>query len=217
MAGAAERAVTAFILGDVALHRDGIAGLLDADPRVRVVGVAAPGPTTVARICRLRPDVVLLDVAGASPYRHARAIGDAAPGVKVVAIGVSGAAGEVARCAQAGVRGYVTPGSSVADLTAVLTRDGGSTGAAAPTGPAGRLTPREAEVVDLVARGLTNKEIALALGIGVATVKTHVHHILGKLRLRRRSQLIAYRLNGSGGAPDLHPMMDAVPGTETGN
>jgi DNA-binding NarL/FixJ family response regulator len=209
--------VTAFILGDVALHRDGIAGLLDADPLIRVVGVAAPGPTTVARISQLRPDVVVLDVAGASPYAHARAIGDAAPGVKVVAIGISGTASELARCAQAGVGSYVTPESTVADLTSALTRRVVTAAEVArPPGRGRRLTRREAEVVDLVARGLTNKEIALALGIGVATVKTHVHHVLGKLRLRRRSELVAYRLNGSGSTPRVHPMVDAARRAETG-
>ena len=73
--------------------------------------------------------------------------------------------------------------------------------------------PREADVIDLVARGLTNKEIAAGLGMGVATVKTHVHHVLVKLRLKRRSDLVAlvYDLHRDAVPPahtEVHPMVD---------
>jgi DNA-binding NarL/FixJ family response regulator len=214
--------VTAFILGEVALHRDGLAGLLLDEPQVKIVGFAAPGPTALAQVRRLLPTIVLLDVPGPARYRVARAIREAAPEVKVVAIGVPEADDEIVCCAEAGVSGYVTPESTVADLrvalasvardelacspriAAVLMRQVGALAGSAPSAaPLDQLTRRERDVAELVARGLTNKDIGFALGIRVTTVKTHVHHLLVKLRLRRRSELVAlaYHVRPDGVAP----------------
>jgi DNA-binding NarL/FixJ family response regulator len=202
--------VTAFILGDVALHRDGLARLLLDEPQVQLVGVAAPGPTALARIGQLLPNIVLLDVSRPARFLEARAIREATPEVKVVAIGVPEAEDEIVCCAEAGVSGYVTPESTVAELAATLasvTRDelhcspriaatlmhhvGSLAYRPLLAAPFSQLTRRERDVVELVAQGLANKEIAVALAIEVTTVKTHVHHLLVKLHLRRRSELVA--------------------------
>ena len=206
-------ALRVFILGDVALHRDGLAQLVASDTRIQIVGAASPGAGTLARIGELLPEIVILDLPVPERFSDARAIHAAAPDVRVVAVGVEEADDDVVRCAEAGISGFVAPEGSAAELTATLAsvardellcspriaatlmRRLGSRGA----GPSlasqlSALTRREREIVDLVARGRSNKEIARLLCIEVTTVKTHVHHILGKLQLRRRSEIAALPL-----------------------
>jgi two-component system, NarL family, nitrate/nitrite response regulator NarL len=128
----------------------------------------------------------------------------------VVALGVSEDPDEVLECAEAGVAGYVSRRATVEDL--VKTIEGVERGelccsprmaaemfhrvAALAAGQAAArlfpLTVREQAIVQLISRGLSNKEIAHALSIEVATVKTHVHHILEKLGVPRRAAVAAW-------------------------
>jgi two-component system nitrate/nitrite response regulator NarL len=203
-------ALRVFILGDVALHRDGLAQLVGSDARIQIVGAASPGLRTLARIGELLPEIVILDLPAPERFSDARALHAAAPEVRVVAVGVPEADDDVVHCAEAGISGYVPPEASAAELTATLAcvardelpcspriaaalmrRLGSRTaGPSLPSQP-GALTRREREIVELVARGLSNKEVAQALCIEATTVKTHVHHILGKLGLRRRTEIAA--------------------------
>jgi two-component system nitrate/nitrite response regulator NarL len=222
------RGVVVFIVGDVALHRDGLARLVVDDARLEVVGVAPLGPAALARISELVPEIVLLDVAGPARFAAARAIRAAVPSVRVVAVGVPETGDEIVCCAEAGICGYVTPESSVAQLAATLEsvaqdelpcsariaatlmRRVESLASGPSLAPSlNTLTRREREIVDLVAQGLTNKEVARRLGIEVTTVKTHVHHLLDKLRLRRRSELAALA-HGVGAARAVTPTPGAV-------
>ena len=132
----------------------------------------------------------------------------------MVALGVADADDHVLGCAEAGVAGYVPRDASLDDLVAVIEsafrgeaicspRIAGSllrriaTLAAGQNGtmPLAHLTGREREIVRLIDRGLSNKEIARDLGIEVATVKNHVHNILEKLQVRRRGEAAA-RMRG---------------------
>jgi two-component system, NarL family, nitrate/nitrite response regulator NarL len=209
--------VAVFVLADVALHRLGLARLLADDAGIEVAGVAAPGPDALASIGELVPEIVLLDVPEPARLRAARAIRAALPGPRVVAVGVPETEDEIVLCAEAGICGYVTPEASVeqlaatiasvargelpcsARIAATLMRRVGSL-ASAPTlaPPLCMLTRREREVVELVAQGLSNKEIARSLAIEVTTVKTHVHHLLEKLQLRRRGELAALAHGAAG-------------------
>src|SRR5262245_28521015 len=139
-----------------------------------------------------------------------------APLVKIVALAVREDEQDLVTCAAAGVAGYVTRGASVDDLIQAL--DGVARGellcspqtaatlwrrlAAFARGDgagehANLLTPREREIGTLLEAGLSNKEIAVRLGIEVATVKNHVHNVLEKLQVHRRAQAAA-RLQGYG-------------------
>ena len=209
--------VAVFILADVALHGLGLARLLAVDAGIEVAGAAAPGPGALARIGELQPEIVLLDVPEPARFREARAIRAVLPVPRVVAVGVPETEDEIVLCAEAGICGYVTPEASLERLAATIAsvargelpcsariaatlmrRVGSLASAPPPASPLCMLTRREREVVELVARGLSNKEIAHSLAIEVTTVKTHVHHLLEKLHLRRRGELAAFALGSAG-------------------
>ena len=193
------------ILSEVRLYRETVAVALSQRGILEVVGTASYRLEAIQRIRCTRPDVVLADMAGTMNLRAIRAIGDAYPRIRIVGLGVREIERDLIACAHAGIHGYVSPDATIEELIAIT--DGVARGesfccaetialarrlaaAAAPDDGDG-LTIREREVVRLLERGLSNKEIAATLRIAVATVKNHVHHILEKLAVRRRSQAVA--------------------------
>lgn len=206
------RSVSVAIITGVRLYEEGLARVLDADPRLRVVGTASsvPEATTSAELTGDPPAVTLLDdsvVEGASAVRLLK---DAFRGTSVIALAVGEGADEVILWAQAGVDGLVTRDASIAELadcilgstcgesrcspriTAVLLGHVAALARSRSNVPsAGSLTGREREILSLIDDGLSNKEIATTLRIGVSTVKNHVHHILEKLGVRRRAEAAA--------------------------
>jgi DNA-binding NarL/FixJ family response regulator len=178
---------------------------------VTVVGEAGSVAEAVAGIAHLRPDVVLLDVhmpdgGGAEVLRRTKT---AHPGVVFLALSVSDAAEDVIAVIRAGARGYVTKTISGRDLVAAVRRvaDGDAVfsprlagfvldafaerpGAAPISDPElDLLTPREREVLRLLARGYAYKEIASELFISIKTVETHVSSVLRKTQLSNRYEL----------------------------
>jgi DNA-binding NarL/FixJ family response regulator len=203
--------VEVLVLVSVRLYRDGIADAIGRDERFRVVGSAATLDDAQARLEALRrpPDVALVDLGLAEGVGAARALRNAWPGLAVVALGVREADRDVVSLAEAGVAGLVSRDATLPDLldaieaaareeaacspavTAVLLRRVASyAGREAPAGDAA-LTRREREVIVLIGKGLTNKEIAGSLQIELPTVKNHVHNILEKLRVSRRTDAVA--------------------------
>lgn len=198
------------IVDDHEIFRAGLrAGL---GPTVQVVGEASGVEEAVPLITSLEPDVVLLDVhlpdgggqTVIAPVHAQR------PAVKFLALSVSDAAEDVVATIRAGARGYVTKTISPADLTDAIHRiaDGdavfspwlagfvldafGGDGAGAQTGTdpeLDQLTAREQEVLLLIARGYTYKEIAGRLVVSVKTVESHVSNVLRKLQLSNRNEL----------------------------
>ena len=195
------------LVDDHGLFRAGVRGELgDA---VEIVGEAGSVAEAVPMIRELDPDVVLLDVhlpdgggeaviAGVSQER---------PGVKFLALSVSDAAEDVIGVIRAGARGYVTKTISGDELTSAVTRvaDGDAVFSPRLAGfvldafKAGdrvgddaelnELTPREREVLQLIARGYRYKEIAARLHLSVKTVEAHVSSVLRKLQLSSRHEL----------------------------
>ena len=205
-------ATRVFVVDDHALIRAGIrAELGDA---VEVVGEADEVGAAIELICERLPDVVLLDVH--LPGGGGRAVLDAvtpdAPDVAFLALSVSDAAEDVIDVIRAGARGYVTKNISGPELIEAIGRiaEGDAvfsprlagfvldafagTGGGQPSAPAvdpelDQLTPREREVLRLIARGYAYKEIARQLGISAKTVESHVSAVLRKLQLTNRYQL----------------------------
>ena len=195
------------LVDDHELFRAGVRGELP--DTVEIVGEAGSVAEAVPLICELDPDVVLLDVhlpdgggeaviAGVAPVR---------PGVKFLALSVSDAAEDVIGVIRAGARGYVTKtisGSELADAVRRV-RDGDAVFSPRLAGfvldafKAGEriqsdaeldeLTPREREVLQLIARGYRYKEIAARLHLSTKTVEGHVSSVLRKLQLSSRHEL----------------------------
>ena len=198
-----------FIVDDHHLFRSGVRAELG--DMVEVVGDASEVEPAIEMIRERQPDVVLVDVH--MPDGGGKAVIDAVgathPGVRFLAISVSDAAEDVISVIRAGARGYVTKTISGPELADAITRvaDGDAVFsprlagfvldafAQTPVGPGGapdeldQLTPREREVLRLIARGYAYKEVAKGLHISVKTVETHVSAVLRKLQLSSRHQL----------------------------
>lgn len=203
------------ILTDIRLYREGLAQVLTRDQRVGVCGAACDLQTALTTIEDERPDVVLIDLAMSDSLAAVRAIRLLHGGAKVVALGVPEIEDEVLACAEAGVAGYVPREAGVGELVAAIESVGRGELLCSPRvaaalrerltiladsqGPVridARLTARETEILGLVERGLSNKDIARQLGIEIATVKNHVHNVLDKLHVHRRG-LAAARMRAT--------------------
>jgi DNA-binding NarL/FixJ family response regulator len=197
------------IVDDHGLFRSGVRAELG--DQVDVVGEAGDVTPAIERIGELLPDVVLLDVhlPGGGGQLVVSAIRAAHPGVRFLALSASDAPEDVIAVIRAGARGYVTKTISGPDLVDAIRRvAAGDTvfsprlagfvlDAFASGGPGqpsqdpelDQLTPREREVLRLIARGYTYKEIARELYISAKTVESHVSSVLRKLQLSTRHQL----------------------------
>ncbi|KZF05375.1 DNA-binding response regulator [Rhodococcus sp. EPR-157] len=207
-------AITVFIADDQAMVRQGFGALLAAQHDISVVGDADNGVAAVAEVKRLRPDVVLMDVRmpQMNGLEAARALMSAHldPPVRILMLTTFdiddyvyealtiGASGFMLKDAPADelIRGVRVVAAGEALLAPSVTRrliaDVTSRRAAPRTHPStlAVLTPREREVLELIAQGLSNTELAASLFVAEQTVKTHVGKVLGKLGLRDRAQAV---------------------------
>jgi DNA-binding NarL/FixJ family response regulator len=206
---------TILIADDQALVRVGLRKILENEPGMEVVGDAVDGEDAAAATARLRPDVVLMDIRMPvlDGIEATRRIVRAQPATRVLILTTFGLDGYVYDSLRAGASGFmlkdappeeiaaavriVASGESLlapAVTRAVIEEFARHPPAATPEPPTAvaELTPREQEVLGLLARGLSNPEICERLVISEATAKTHVAHILQKLGLRDRVQAVIY-------------------------
>jgi len=196
-----------FIVDDHDLFRAGVRAELDAE--VEIVGDARDVDSAISAIAAASPDVVLVDVhmPGGGGEAVIRAVRAERPDTRFLALSVSDAAEDVIAVIRAGARGYVTKAISAPELSEAVRRvaegdavfspklagfvlDAFATTSVRTTDPElDQLTPREREVLQLIARGYAYKEIALRLHISVKTVETHVSAVLRKLQLSSRHEL----------------------------
>ena len=207
--------ITVLIVDDHSIFRSGLRA--DLDDALEVVGEAATVDDAIASIAELKPQVVLLDVhlpggtggGGAEVIRGSHALLES---VRFLALSVSDSAEDVVGVIRAGARGYITKGSSGAEVSAavaavasgdavfsprlagfVLDAFGAVAGEQAESNDElDRLSAREREVMRLIARGYSYKEVAGELFISVKTVETHVSAVLRKLQLSSRPELTAW-------------------------
>jgi two-component system, NarL family, nitrate/nitrite response regulator NarL len=200
--------VRVLIAAAARLYREGLARELTDRPSFEVIGLASTAHAAMARLRALAPDVSLVDLGMPGSLPLVRAMRADRPEVQVVTLSVPEAELEVLACADAGAAGFVTLDSSLDDLCAILRSVGRGEAlyppwiagallrhvAALASGGGGTLgmdlTARERDVMELVDRGLSNKEIGRLLHIELPTVKNHVHNILRKLQVSRRSDAI---------------------------
>lgn len=193
---------------DQAAVRDGLVALLSVTPNVEVVGEAADGAAAVSAAETLRPDVVLMDLRmpGVDGVEATRLIGESAPDVRIVVLTTHADDASILKALRAGATGYLTKESGRAEIARAIEAaasgqsvlDDGVTAillaAAVDVPPSVDLTPREAEVLTLIARGKSNTEIAEELFVSAATVKTHINNLFAKIGVRDRSQAVRYAL-----------------------
>ncbi|RFU19005.1 response regulator [Geodermatophilus marinus] len=202
--------IRVLLADDQTLIREGLAVLLGAQPDIEVVGEAADGTDAVAQTARLQPDVVLMDVRmpGLDGIAAARQLLTGATPTRVLMLTTFDEDEYVYAALRAGASGFVLKTASAVALAEAVRAVAGGEAALAPSVTARlladftsrphasladvarleRLTDREAEVLTLVAQGMSNAEIAAELIVAEQTVKTHVSRVLAKLELRDRTQ-----------------------------
>ena len=206
--------IRVMVVDDQALVREGLMTLLGAAGDVTPVAAASDGEEAVRLAGRHRPDVVLMDLRmpvldGVEATRQIRS---ALPGTEVVVHTTHADEASILDALRAGARGYLTKDAGIAEISravhaaaahqAVLdpvaqsalieAAGAGARPARSPASLPDDLTPREAEVLALVAEGLSNREIASALVVSEATVKTHINHVFAKIGARDRAQAVHY-------------------------
>ena len=194
------------VADDHPVVREGLVAMLETEPDFQVVGTAATGAEAVALVARADPDVLLLDLElpeldGVGVLRRLTAEGAR---VRVIAFTVFDTDERIIGAVEAGAAGYLLKGAPRAELfaavrtvaaggsllaavasSAVLRRVRGQAPAAGPT-----LTPRERAVLEALARGLGNKQIAARLGVSERTVKFHVSSLFAKLGAGNRTEAV---------------------------
>ena len=208
--------VSVVVADDQSAVREGLVLLLGTVPGIVVAGQAADGDGAIDLVAAMHPQVVLMDLnmAGSDGVTATRRITADHPGTRVVVLTTYADDDSIISALQAGALGYLTKDATRAEIgRAVLAAAAGqgvldpgvqrrllsaaarAPGAPGPAGPPGgneELTPREAEVLRLIAAGQSNREIARALFVSEATVKTHVNRIFAKTGARDRVQAIRY-------------------------
>jgi DNA-binding NarL/FixJ family response regulator len=203
------------IVDDHALFRRGLDRVLSDEPDIEVVGEAADGVDAVTRTRELAPDIVIMDVRmpRASGIEAARTIRAVLPETKVIMLTVSDLEEDLYDAVRAGVNGYLLKEVAIEEVANAVRAVAAGHSLVSPSmasklfsefnalaqraeerqrALSPRLTERELEVLRLVAKGLSNREIGKELYIAENTVKNHVRNILEKLQLHSRMEAVVY-------------------------
>ena len=216
MSAAAAALLRVMVVDDHTLFRRGLVSLLEADGRFAVVGEAGDAGQAQRVAAACAPQVILLDnhLPGVQGVDALPALLQAVPGAQVLMLTMSEEAADLAAALRGGAAGYLLKTADSDELCRAIERAargvstfseemsakmseafragpaaaGVSAGPQPPPDPLAELSPREREILELIARGDSNKEIARTLAIAETTVKIHVQHILRKLNLSSRVQ-----------------------------
>jgi DNA-binding NarL/FixJ family response regulator len=205
------------LVEDHAIVRQGIRALLDEEPDIAIVGEAADGNQALALAQSLRPEIVLMDLnlPGLSGIEATRQVLQLLPDIRVLVLSMYDSEEYVFRALRAGASGYVLKQSTSTELVMALRAvAAGSTflspgisqilisdfmrradAQTADDDALSILTPREREVLELIARGLTNRQIAERLHISIKTVETHRGNMMQKLDVHDRAELIKFAID----------------------
>lgn len=189
---------------DHPLVLEGVARKIDRQPDMKVIGTSATGEDAVAMYLSERPDVVLMDLQlrGMSGLRAIQAIRTHDPDARIIVLTMYSGDEDIYRAIQAGASSYMLKESLSSDLVSIVRQvhDGGHP---IPASVASRLaarehsaalSAREIEVLELVAKGMRNKEIAAELGVSQETVQTHIKRLFVKLGVNDRTAAVTVAL-----------------------
>lgn len=202
--------IRVFLVDDHDLVREGIRALLEQDPEVEVVGEAGDGQDAIRQVVQVEPDVVLMDISlpgGLGGLEATEAILNDRPDVKVVILTQYENREYVRRAIRIGAHGFLPKRAAAPQvLEAIRTVLGGrrylhpdiaaelaelmASGRGLEDDDYERLTPREKQVFKLLAEGATSRDIAKYLGISLKTAMTHRSHVMEKLNVHSRAELI---------------------------
>ncbi len=203
------------VIEDNRLLRDGLAALLDSQTEFKVVACAEGGSAALSRLQESKPNVVLVDAAlGRNrSQRLVESIKEAAPHCRIIMMDMLPEEEDIIDFIKRGANGFIAKDAALEELVNTIRQvaNGGDVVPPALTGTllshiakqasvlrntpmmaSVRMTKREQQITDLIAEGLSNKEIAQRLNIATYTVKSHVHNILEKLALHSRLQIAAH-------------------------
>jgi DNA-binding NarL/FixJ family response regulator len=208
--------ITVLLAEDHAIVRQGLCGLLKADGHFSIVGEARTGREAVALAHQLRPDVILMDIAMPvlNGLEATRQILTANPAARIVILSAHSDDEYIERMCAAGVAGFLEKQTSAEILTKAIREIALGRTFFSPSiakrlhdhsgrprdrdgllkANASRLTSREAEVLQLVAEGSANKQVAAELGISIKTVEKHRQHLMDKLNIHETAGLTRYAI-----------------------
>lgn len=197
--------IRVLLVEDHQVVREGLRALLQAEPDIAVAGEAADGREALQKVAGTSPDVVLMDVGlpGLNGIEAIRVIREAHPHLSFLVLSMHDDAQTVERALRAGARGYVLKGLGVAQVCAAIRQVhrgdvylSPQLSAHHPPGPVEKdpLSPREREIVQLVAEGYTSRQIAERLGLSTKTVSNHRANIIEKLGVRTTAGLVRYAI-----------------------
>lgn len=207
-----------FIADDHCLVRDGIRAIISEHNRFQVIGESADGNDSLEKITELKPDLAIVDISmpGLSGINLTKAIMQKSPSVRVMILSMHSSEDYISNALEAGASGYILKDSDKEEV--ILAIDKISAGetycgknvsqilinsfvksrskrSISDQSPAPVLSKREIQIVKLIAKGLSNKEIASSLFISTRTVDAHRYNIMQKLQVRNTAELVMYAVN----------------------
>ena len=213
---ASPKQITILLAEDHAIVRQGLCALLNADGHFKIVAEAKTGREAVEMTAALKPDVILMDIAMPvlNGLEATRQILAANPAAKVIVLSAHSDDEYIKRMCAAGVSGFLEKQTSAEILTKAISEVAGGGIFFSPSiakrlhvnGP--RLTARETEVLQLVAEGAANKQVAAALCISIKTVEKHRQHLMDKLKIHDTAGLTRYAIAEGVVESGVRPKLD---------